>query len=90
MMLIMQIEGEDRVDDAVHRLRQEKQDMNEELTEMKVSHSHCYWIGRSTSSSRHHLYQASLSDKRSMIEALKQQQAREQSQKRELQATIEK
>jgi chromosome segregation ATPase len=30
-------EGEDRLDDAIHRLRQEKQDMSRELAKMKVS-----------------------------------------------------
>jgi hypothetical protein len=29
-------EGEDRLDDAIHRLRQEKQDMSRELAKMKV------------------------------------------------------
>ena len=32
----MQVEGEDRLDDAIHRLRQEKQDMSRELARTKV------------------------------------------------------
>lgn len=87
------MEGENRVDDVLRNLRQEKQELSEEMAALKVSG---LFILTSLVSDEWsvifnlNLIQASLSDKQSRIDALKQQQAREQIQKRELQANIEK